>query len=85
MSTCNCGRRGRYISNSGSEEPTLSCNKYKACPPYDELQDEAAHYKNVSLELFNIATDLSVYREGTEHYQQALYRLSSIGNKEYKK
>ena len=74
---CNCGKEARYFHLVNGED-VVSCNKYKICPPYEELEHDARKYKKLAWELIDIANDLSMYRDGTKNYKDTLIKLVDI-------
>lgn len=49
----------------------LSCNKYRLCPTYDELEKRVESLQKKYNELIGAAQGLTLYREGTSCYTNA--------------
>jgi hypothetical protein len=67
---CNCGRDSRYTVIVDGEWID-SCNKYKVCPTYEELERELVRLETLYKKLLGAAGDLTLYREGTSQYKEA--------------
>ena len=80
MEKCNCGREGRYSFTVDGENVT-SCNKYSVCLPREDLEKRALYYEQLFENALRTAFDLSIYREGTEHYRNALHNLELLEKK----
>lgn len=55
---CECGREARYLLRRG-EGMLNSCNKYKVCPTYRELEESEAAWRKRAIEAEN---DLEILR-----------------------
>lgn len=75
LGKCNCGRDARYITGTDTDGAEWSCNKYKACPPYSQIEAELAQTKKDIQELLAITDALRFFREGTDYYKDAECKL----------
>jgi hypothetical protein len=68
---CPCGKEGKYLHFIGGEQ-VISCNKYNICKSYDDLQKDYDKLKSDFNEVYKAALGLSLYREGTDCYEEAM-------------
>ena len=69
--TCGCGRPGRYTTGMHTDSPTYSCNKYKRCPSYQELEYQLQKKNTDFAVLLKAAEDVMMYRDGSSPYESA--------------
>lgn len=74
---CNCGRPVRYMTDKGEK----SCNKYARCPTYQDLEQSNAEIAEDFGKILKAANDLSMFREGTSHYMEAVNTITRLKRK----
>ena len=70
---CGCGRMAKYEDSSGLG----SCNKYKRCPTYGELEKVNKELNEAITRLAINAQRILTYREGTRSYEDAEWEIKN--------
>lgn len=75
---CGCGRPGVYTSGIHTDNWVYSCNKYKRCPTYRDLEEQLQKRNSEFTSLLKAANSVTVYRDGTTNYEAACSTIKTF-------
>lgn len=73
---CNCGKPAKY-SHFVDGNMVGSCNKHTVCKTYLELEKDLQELKSSYMQLLDAAESVTLYKEGTCLYEEAVETINS--------
>ena len=78
LGKCGCGRDVRYMTGNTFTEGSGSCNKYKRCPEYSDLEKEIIILREANKLLTECSEVFMDYRYGTDTWNKAEAALNRL-------